>query len=133
MASAAEAHSIEIFMAPYQKVAGIQHRPVRLGVPADALAAAQALGALAGKFADPAPPHALPTTAPKAPIKTISAAEYRLLKHSHITNKLDPSERLASPQTESHVVGWRARETWTHSSKAFSEALQGRGIVHSTA
>lgn len=90
-----------------------------------------------------ASPAALSSTiAPLPPaLLTTSASEFRRLKHSHITHKqgakrqgvarcaisskprqrsrlyADPSERLGAPQTEAHMVGWRARETWVHGAR----------------
>jgi hypothetical protein len=151
MSAAAEAHSVEVFTVPYQRVAGLYHKPVRVGVPREALVEAEKLGKIAGSVIQPlaAKQSTASQEAPKAPAKTVSAAEYRQLKHSHITHKLGmhvaatlsihrcltprpplhagPSERLAAPQTESHVVGWRAKESRAGGSNAFSEALQGRG------
>ena len=135
-----------LYSAPYRRIAGVHHVPVRRGVPPAARAFATDLAAIAGRLAVPDAPAPRPapalsksTVAPLPPtLLTTSATELRRLKHSHITHKLgacnvelcarpsiapksrpfcsqtDPSQRLGSPQTEAHTVGWRARETWVH-------------------
>jgi hypothetical protein len=85
--SAAEAHSLEVFNAPYVRAAGVHHRPVRIGVSTEALSAAASIHASSRTAAAP-PVESLSTSTVTVPPKTVSAAEYRQMKSTHITHKL---------------------------------------------